>query len=97
MRTPHWNPARPRRGHAPIRSAAGAPPSRPAGWLPRWPSPTLLIAGCTDDVAANCPPLAHPVVLTVAAAAGNLCAARRWEPGALVALRVVRTAAASGG
>jgi hypothetical protein len=35
----------------------------------------LLLARRTDDVAANCPPLAHPEVLTVAAAAGNPCAA----------------------
>jgi hypothetical protein len=41
-------------------------------------------------VAANCPPLKHPEVLTVAAAT-NPCAARKGESAALMALRVVRT------
>ena len=39
----------------------------------------ILVASCTDDIAANCPPLAHPEVLTVAAAAGNPCAATAGE------------------
>jgi len=35
----------------------------------------LVLAGCTDDVTANCSPLAHPEVLTIAAA-GNPCQAK---------------------
>jgi hypothetical protein len=49
----------------------------------------LLVASCTDDVSANCPPLKHPEVLTVAAAS-NPCQAKQGESGALLALRVVR-------
>jgi hypothetical protein len=52
--------------------------------------PPLLLASCTDDVAANCPPLGHPEVVTVAAAS-TPCAGRMGESGALLALRVVRT------
>jgi hypothetical protein len=77
MRTPHRNPrpARPR--------ARALPP----GWLAIAFAPAaLLVTGCTDDVTANCPPLAHPEVLTVAAAAGNPCAARKGESGAVLAL-----------
>ncbi len=50
----------------------------------------LLLASCTDDVTANCPPLAHPEVLTVAAAC-NPCRAKAGETAALLAPRVVRT------
>ena len=50
----------------------------------------LLLASCTDDVTTACPPLAHPPVLTVAAAS-NPCQARAGESAALLALRVVRT------
>ena len=39
---------------------------------------------------ANCPPLAHPPVLTVAAAS-NPCQASKGESAALLALRVVQT------
>ena len=64
------------------------PPARLADRRVR-PRP-LLLASCTDDVAAKCPPLAHPEVLTVAAAS-NPCQARAGESSALLALRVVRT------
>ena len=48
----------------------------PPGWLLAAAAlATLLLAGCTDDATANCPPLAHPEVLTVAAAS-NPCQAR---------------------
>jgi hypothetical protein len=64
----------------------------PPGWLAAaLVLAPLLVAGCTDDLAAKCPPLAHPEVLTVAAAAGNPCAARKGESAALLALWVVRT------
>jgi hypothetical protein len=60
----------------------------PPGWLiVAFALAPLLLAGCTDDAAANCPPLQHPEVLTVAAAAGDPCAARKGESGALLALR----------
>jgi ABC-type cobalamin transport system permease subunit len=76
MRTPHPDPR-------PSRPRARA---LPPGWLLSWAVvratrtiaavlalAALLVASCTDDVAANCPPLAHPEVLTVAAAAGDPC------------------------
>jgi hypothetical protein len=66
------------------------------GWLAAAALAALLLAGCTDDVTANCPPLAHPEVLTVAAAAGNPCAARKGESAAPLALRV-QTSAMDGG
>jgi hypothetical protein len=48
----------------------------PPGWLiVAFALASLLVASCTDDVTANCPPLAHPEVLTVAAAS-NPCAGR---------------------
>jgi hypothetical protein len=82
MRTPHPDP----------RPSRPQPRALPPGWLiAALALAPLLLAGCTDDVAANCPPLAHPEVLTVAAAAGNPCAARKGESAALLALRVVRT------
>jgi hypothetical protein len=73
------------------RPTAPRPRALPPGWLAAALAlAPLLLAGCTDDVAANCPPLGHPEVLTVAAAS-NPCAARMGESGALLALRVVRT------
>jgi hypothetical protein len=78
MRTPHPAPrptapraATPRLGG--LRTRAAAQLAHPLVVLALAP---LLLGACTDDVAANCPPLAHPEVLTVAAAAGNPCAAR---------------------
>jgi hypothetical protein len=68
------------------------PPSRalPPGWLTvAFALAPLLLAGCTDDVAANCPPLAHPEVLTVAAAS-NPCRARKGEAAIQLRTRVVR-------
>ncbi len=63
----------------------------PSAWLTvAFTVAPLLLAGCTDDVTANCPPLAHPEVLTVAAAS-KPCQARKGESSALLALRVVRT------
>jgi hypothetical protein len=50
---------------------------------------SLLLAGCGDDLAQNCPPLAHPPVLTVAAAS-NPCQAKAGETADLLVLRVVR-------
>jgi len=83
MRTPHRNP----------RPTAPRPRALPPGWLSAaFALAPLLLAGCTDDVAASCPPLAHPEVLTVAAAASDPCAARRGESGALLVLRVVQVA-----
>jgi hypothetical protein len=80
MRTPHPAP-RPSRP-----SARALPP----GCLPTVLAlAALLLASCTDDVAANCPPLAHPEVLSVAAAS-NPCQAKAGESAALLALRVVR-------
>jgi hypothetical protein len=68
----------------------------PPGWLiVACALAALLLAGCTDDVTANCPPLAHPEVLTVAAAS-NPCAARKGESAALLALRVVQVAMEAG-
>jgi hypothetical protein len=49
----------------------------------------LLLAGCSDNLAQNCPPLTHPPVLTVAAAT-NPCQARAGESPPLLAQRVVR-------
>lgn len=59
MRTPHPDP-RPTRPRA----------LRP-GWLAAvaWALAPLLLASCGDTLTADCPPLAHPPVLTVAAAA----------------------------
>ena len=71
-------------------------PTRPrARALPRWPLAAfvlapLLLAACAGDVTAKCPALAHPPVLTVAAA-DNPCAARSGESAGKLALRVVRT------
>src|SRR5262245_30778296 len=63
----------------------------PPGWLVAAVAlAPFLLASCTDDLAAKCPPLAHPPVLTVAAAA-NPCAARKGETAAQLRTRVVRT------
>jgi len=64
VRTPHPNP----------RPTAPRPRALPPGWPPSWAVvratrttaaalalAPLLLASCTDDVTANCPPLAHPV------------------------------------
>jgi len=93
MRTP--NPA--------PRPAAPRPRTLPPGRLPSRPVvrftrttgaalalAALLLAACTDQIAATCPALKHPEVGTVAAA-GNPCAAKAGESAALLALRVVRT------
>ena len=88
MRTPRTRPTAPR---AAAYRPGGQRAARLAHPLAALAFAPLLVASCTDDVAANCPPLAHPEVLTVAASAGNPCAARRGESGALLALRVVRT------
>ncbi len=50
---------------------------------------SLLLAACSDTLTQNCPPLAHPPVLTVAAAS-NPCQAKAGETADLLALRVVR-------
>jgi len=64
----------------------------PPGWLVGAVAMApLLLANCTDSLTASCPPLAHPPILTVAAAAANPCAARASESAALLALRVVKT------
>src|SRR5215467_2398319 len=73
MRTPHDpRPTRPRARRA-----------LPPGWLASgaWALAPLLLASCTDNLTANCPPLAHPPILTVAAAAAasNPCAAKAGE------------------
>src|SRR2546430_11593796 len=63
----------------------------PPGWLGAAVAlAPLLLASCTDSLTASCPPLAHPPILTVAAAA-NPCTARAGESAALLALRVVKT------
>jgi hypothetical protein len=83
MRTPHRNPRPTRRPR---------PRALPPGWLPAVLAlAPLLLASCTDQVAATCPALEHPEVLTVAAAAGDPCGARKGESAALLALRAVRT------
>jgi hypothetical protein len=77
--------------HSDRRPCCPRPRAVPPGWLTvAFALAALLIAGCTDDVAANCPPLAHLEVLTVAATS-NPCGARKGESGGLLALRVVRT------
>ncbi len=67
-------------------------PSRaPPGWLAvAFALAPLMLVGCTDTLTADCPPLAHPEVLTVAAAS-NPCQATSGESSALLALCVVRT------
>jgi hypothetical protein len=77
VRHPDPRPSRPR--------ARALPP----GWLAAALA-ALLVASCTDAVTANCPLLAHPEELTVAAAS-NPCQAGSGESVALLALRVVRT------
>jgi hypothetical protein len=48
----------------------------PPGWLGAADAlAPLLLASCTDSLTTSCPPLAHPPILTMAAAA-NPCAAR---------------------
>jgi hypothetical protein len=81
VRTPHPD-------HRPTRPRARAlPPGRLVAAVALAP---LLVASCTDSLTASCPPLAHPPVLTVAAAS-NPCAARAGEAADLLALRVVKT------
>ena len=81
MRNSHPDP-RPTRPHS---------RALPPGWLVAAVAlASILLASCTDDLAAKCPPLAHPPVLTVAAA-DDPCAARKGESAALLALRVVKT------
>jgi hypothetical protein len=80
MRTAHPDP-RPNRPR---------PRALPPGWLPAvLVLAPLLLASCTDDVAANCLPLKYPEVQAVAAAS-NPCQAKAGESAALLALRVVR-------
>jgi len=63
----------------------------PPGWLiVAYVLAPFLLTSCTDTLTTHCPPLAHPPVLT-AAAASNPCRARTGESAALLALRVVRT------
>ena len=50
----------------------------------------LPLMACTDTLTAKCPPLAHPPVLTVAAAS-DPCQAKAGESAGLLALRVVKT------
>jgi hypothetical protein len=79
----------PRRNPRPTRRR---PRALPPGWLVvafAFASP--LLAGCGDNLAATCPPLARPEVLSVAAADSDPCAATRRELAALLALGVVRT------
>ncbi len=69
MKVPHPDP-RPSR-----------PPARalPPGWLAvAFALAPLLLAGCGDNLAANCPTLAHPEMLTVVASS-NPCQARKGE------------------
>jgi hypothetical protein len=82
MRTPHPDPR-------PTRPRAHA--LRP-GWLAAlaWALTPLLLASCGDTLTADCPPLAHPPVLTVVAAS-NPCAARKGETAPQLRTRVVRT------
>ncbi len=91
MKVPHPDPRPSRR----------RPRALPPAWLiVACALAPLLLASCTDNLTANCPPLAHAKVLTVAAAS-NPCQARSGESSALFGLRVVRmyprtTALASG-
>ena len=77
MRTPHLDPrpTAPRAATPRLDGPRATIAARLAHPLAALALAPLLLASCTDDVAANCPPLAHPEVLTVAAAAGNPCAA----------------------
>jgi hypothetical protein len=78
--------------HPDPRPTAPRPRALPPGWLTvAFALAALLVAGCTDDVTANCPPLAHPEVLTVAAAAGNPCGARKGESAQQLRDRVLKT------
>ena len=94
MRTPHPDP-RPTAMAGPTTPRPRALPlgglraAHPPGWLARSPSPR-----CSSPAAPmTSPPTARrsrtPEVLTVAAAAGNPCAARRGESGALALLVVL--------
>src|SRR5258708_39506399 len=79
VRHPEPHPSRPR------------PRALPSGWLTvAFALAALLLAGCTDTVSANCPPLAHPAVLTVAAAS-NPCQARKGESAQQLRDRVLKT------
>jgi hypothetical protein len=81
MKVPHPDP----------RPTRPRPRALPPGWLPAaFALVPLLLAGCTDDVAANCPPLAHPEVLTAAAATDNPCQAKKGEAAKQLELRVVQ-------
>jgi hypothetical protein len=73
---PDPRPTRRRRPHA-----------LPPGWLiVVYALAPLLLANCADKLTADCPPLAHPEVLTVAAAS-NPCQAGSGESAALRAVR----------
>src|SRR5215469_16266598 len=91
MRSPHPDP-RPSRP-PPHALPPGGLPSRAVVRVTRTTAALavapLLLASCTDNVAANCPPLAHPEVLTVAAAS-NPCQARAGESAKQLELRVVQ-------
>ncbi len=74
----------------PSRSSRPRARALPPGWLAAVLAlAPLLLASCTDDVTANCPPLAHPEVLTVAAAS-NPCQATKGETTIQLRTRVVR-------
>lgn len=80
MSTPHpdLRPTRPRaRGLRPARLTAAC------ALVP------LVLASCTSSLTTSCPPLAHPPVLTVAAAS-NPCAAKKGESATQLRTRVVR-------
>jgi len=83
MRTPHDpRPTRPRARRA-----------LPPGWLAAaaWALAPLLLASCTEGVAANCPPLSHSPILTVARA-NKPCAAQAGEASAASARRLAACA-----
>jgi hypothetical protein len=59
------------------RPTAPRPRALPPDWLAAALAlAPLLLASCTDDVAANCPPLAHPEVLTVVLPARAMASGR---------------------
>jgi len=91
-----------RNSHSDPRPTAPRLRAHPPGWLPSRPVArftratgaglalaALLLAACTDDVAATCPALKHPEVGTVAAA-GDPCAAKKGETAIQLRTRVVR-------
>ena len=83
-------PPEPARRAAPGQGSGRA--ARAAGggaMIGRLAAAALPLMACTDTLTAKCPPLAHPPILTVAAA-GDPCAARAGETPKQLELRIVQ-------